>query len=379
MPDGRRRARHRACRGRCRALCSHRPRRRPACQTTRCRLLHGGLDQLSCSRSGPATPRASLGMGDRRVSGRRRRSGDPRRSVAPPRSAPLSTGACLTRKFSANCRCTSAPVARDLRLASGEGMPGLEVPQLEGDHVARPRADQPSQRATSAGLMSRSATTAGPASARAAAPRTRQSAAARSVEQDVDRRGGRGPAARRAPPRPPSQTPGEVEVTCPHRGSRAPPRGSRAPARRRAASGARPRRAEPAASVPRRWSNAICPRRCSASALRRSSSGPASIPASSPRAASSAPASRLARAAASRRRDRRPGRASGSQRARGTRPRRPAPRGPGHDRPRARAPRRHPRRAPAWPGPGARRDGRAPPGIGDLGQRAVHVLPFARR
>jgi hypothetical protein len=56
----------------------------------------------------------------------------------------------------------------------------------------------------------------------------------------------------------------------------------------------------PAASA-RRWSNAICPRSCSSSAVRRASSGPASTVTRSPRAASSAPASRLAPAVASRR------------------------------------------------------------------------------
>jgi hypothetical protein len=62
-----------------------------------------------------------------------------------------------------------------------------------------------------------------------------------------------------------------------------------------------------AASPPRPWSKAICPRRCSTSATCRPSSGPASTTASSLRAASSAPASLLARVAASIRSARCPG------------------------------------------------------------------------
>ena len=67
------------------------------------------------------------------------------------------------------------------------------------------------------------------------------------------------------------------------------------------------------ASAARRWSSAICPRRCFTFAARNASAGPASTAARSARAASRAPPSRLRQAAASSRSARRAG--SGVRRA----------------------------------------------------------------
>jgi len=133
------------------------------------------------------------------------------------------------------------------------------------------------------------------------------------------------------------------------------------------------------ASMPLRWSEAICPRRRSTSALCSVSRGPASAMTSRPSASSSAPASRLVRAVASTRCARRTGSdvSSAALQERGRRGQAPAvlcsARGTlefGGD-----ALIRGLRGLGPVPG-SAVRIGHP---IGDLRQRAVHLLPLRQR
>ena len=198
-----------------------------------------------------------------------------------------------------------ARVAGELRLASGQGVEGFGVPQLERrrSRSALPPASQSQRPASSSVDVQREQQLeCSPERRRGRRVPVRQPQRER-VQQYVDRtrrfgtgrRGARGLGRLRAGRR-----------GCSGRSTQiAAPSASRCVSRAKAgrtARGVSPRsRSSRPASLPRRCSNAICPRKCSTRARRRPSSGPASTATSSPSAASSAPASRLAAAAASRR------------------------------------------------------------------------------
>ena len=213
-------------------------------QTACGRLPQGGLDQLGrlCLLAAPGREH-HLGIRNRRVPGRLRDQAilfDQLRRRGQLAGEKVGPGEEVERELQVHER---ARVAGELNLASGQGMPGLGVPQLEGDDGAGSGTGEPEPAADLVGADVR-----GENQLECSGQRRRGRRVSLRQPQSRTRRAGRRPhaagrdrAARRARPRrPPARRrgcPGRRPTSRP----RAPPGASRAPSRRRAARGVWPR------------------------------------------------------------------------------------------------------------------------------------------
>ena len=208
------------------------------------RLLGGGLDQLGGLLL-PAAPGREhhRGIRNRRVPGRLRDQAiffDQPLPLWQLAGEKVDSGELAERELQVY---EGAGVAGELNLAGGQGMPGLEVPQLEGDDAAHSRRRSHSQRPTSP-----SADVQGEKQLERPGQRRRGRCVPLRVPAARTRRAGRRPhaaardrAARRARPRPPPARRRGCRDRRPTSRPRAPPGASRGPGRRRAARGAGPR------------------------------------------------------------------------------------------------------------------------------------------
>ena len=363
MPAGRRRTRRRSWP---QAVVQHRARvGREAGQPARAacgRLLRAGLDQLR-RLPFPAPPGREhhRGIRNRRVPGRLRYQViffDQPRCRGQLAGQNVGSGQVVERERQVH----EGPVfAGELDLASGQAMPGLEVPQLHGDDLADSAASEPEPAAGFAGAdVQRENHLERPVKGGAAAACPSVSRSANASSRTSTARGGSGPGgAVRA-----ASAASRRRRDCPGRWpTRGLPRASRCVSRARPASSGSSRLA--ALSSSRAASRAAPLVQGDLPAQPLHLGGLQLDPAARPRPRPAAPAPHQARrrrawpgppraAAAPGGR----GRGSASPRVPGTRPPRPGPRGPAPGPPSAPAPRRYPHPGPARPGRGARRGGR---------------------